>query len=381
MASTVWWKVLRRNRRSGSSRSGGRNQGTPSRIDHHPGVAVVDARVGRGSGCGGGGRAAPGCRGWWVRRGTTRSRGAPRTATAGWCSRARCSRGRGRPGRPAGRRWRGGRGCPSPAPGPALSRTTRSMTASQAIRVRAPRSTRSPSVVTAAPAPSAPASWSGVVTTTTRGTARAARCRATGASRVAASVVALRWRRRRGRGTRRRRRPSPRGRRRGADHGSAVSTSAPSAPPAARSVSTRWSSTVANFNPVHWSSWPLTRTIPVWSVATDRCRRSRAFSSYRSPRSGVITDSRCRDRSSAVVGLERAGVLGQQVVDLVPPLPHHPARQPLERAPRRRRRAHGTPHRPPAPHPARAGSRCRGRSASRSPRRPTPAWGRPGTGP
>ncbi len=72
---------------------------------------------------------------------------------------------------------------------PGLSRTTRSMTASHAIRVSAPRPTRSPSVVTAAPAPSAPASCSGVVTTTTRGTARAAvprpSCSAAGAGHLA----------------------------------------------------------------------------------------------------------------------------------------------------------------------------------------------------
>ncbi len=91
--------------------------GMPSRITITQASCVV-LGLRRGSGCGGGGRAGPGCRSWWVRRGTTRSRGGPRRATAVWCSRARRNPCRGRPGRSAGRRWRAGRSCPSPAPDP-----------------------------------------------------------------------------------------------------------------------------------------------------------------------------------------------------------------------------------------------------------------------
>ena len=123
------------------------------------------------------------------------------------------------------------------------------------------------------------------------------------------------------------------------------------------------------------SSWPLTRTIPVWSVATVRCRRSRAFSSYRSALSGATTDSRCRDSTSAAPGSNLPGVLGQQTVDLVPPLPHQPAPAAGSAPTGRRRRAHATPHPRPAPHPARGRCRCRGRSASRSSRPPPPAAG------
>ena len=120
----------------------GRRRASPS--PRRPGRA----RVGRGSGCGGGGTAARGCRSWSGRRGTTRGRGGPRTATAGWCSRARRSRWS-RAARAVCWAAVASRPIVSIASTrPAWSRTTRSMTASQAIRVSAPRPTRSPSVVT-----------------------------------------------------------------------------------------------------------------------------------------------------------------------------------------------------------------------------------------
>ena len=298
VASTVWWKVLRRNLRSGSSRSGGRNQGMPSPI------TIIQTSPGRSASSGWAWICV-----WWRWQSSARLSivvGPPRDHHTTWCA-SHSDGGVVHPGqtqprsvqprRSAARRSRGGRWCPSPAPGPALSSTTRSMTASHAIRVSAPRSTRAPSVVCG---------------TGTLGAGELLRggddhdprdrpCRPLPGHRRGLVRRRAGWRRR-GRGTRRRRRPSPRGRRRGADHGSAdPARRRPRCRRRGRSPR-RGPARPANFRPVHWSSCPLTSTIPVWSVTTDRCRRSRAFSSYRSPRSGVTTDSRCRARNSAAAG-------------------------------------------------------------------------------
>ncbi len=124
---------------------------------------------------------------------------------------------------------------------PAVSRTTRSMTASHAIRVSAPRSTRSPSVVVAAPAPSAPASWSGVVTTTTRGTppgpARAdAVVLGRGAGHLDQGVGSALT-------------PGPHVRRRISAPSARSAAAGSVSVAAARSFSTKWSSTVAHGQP------------------------------------------------------------------------------------------------------------------------------------
>ncbi len=141
----------------------------------------------------------------------------------------------------------------------------------------------------------------------------------------------------RGRRARRRRGPSAPGRRRGADHGSARPpqdrhrcwSRSRRHGPSRRSGPAR----SATVSPPAWSSWPLSRTIPVWSVAMPRCRRSRAFSSYRSARSGSEHRQQVPGQVLRTGRVEPAGVLGQQAVDLVPPLPHHPHRQPLQRRP------------------------------------------------
>ncbi len=139
VAWTVWWKVLRRNRRSGSSRSGGRNQGIPSRI------TITQASPGRSVSSGWAWIWV-----WWRWQSSARlSRvvGPPRDHQMTWCA-SHSDGGVVHPGQvhPRSRAaravcWAAVASLPVvsiASTRPVLSRTTRSMTASQAIRVSAP---------------------------------------------------------------------------------------------------------------------------------------------------------------------------------------------------------------------------------------------------
>ena len=188
VAWTVWWKVLRRNRRSGSSRSGGRNHGTPSRItitQASPSSALglgVDLAV-----------VAVAEQGQVVDRGG--SAAGPPDHVVGLAQRRRG--GAAGPGAAAVAGGEGDllRGGGEPADGvhrqhptlPCPGRRGRSRRRRRSGSGRRGRPGRRRSC-TAAPAPSVPASCSGVVTTTTRGTARAARA---AGSPARASVVGV----------------------------------------------------------------------------------------------------------------------------------------------------------------------------------------------
>ena len=239
-----------------------------------------------------------------------------------------------------------------------------------AIRVRAPRPTRSPSVVTAAPAPGVPASCSGVVTTSdARHGAGRTRTRH---RHVRTSEAPSRSGRRAGRRTR--------------SSGRSSLTTRPQVQPRPRPhlrrrgrFSTTWSSTrdgqtgdrveltADQDHPGLVGRDP--EVPPVQGVLVVPVRPVRRDDRQQVP-GQHLGGSR----------VERPGVLGQQGVDLVPPVAHQPARQPVQRRPGdvdvltrdrtlRQRRTQLARR-----------CRCRGRSASRSSRPPPPAAARPGTG-